>query len=139
MLRSRRRGERELAFSNEHQVTNVDKRVWQIRENAYGIATENEVHAHQHAPGNAPVPKRYWNHTFTLSLRRDPLDKKPHGEKSVPNETENHEITPIETEKPVFLPDPRDSNECECVHSNAVFSVSRLPSQARGQDEGSIV
>jgi hypothetical protein len=45
-----------------------------------------------------------------------PLDKETHREKSVPNETKDHEITPIQTEKAVFLPDPGDSNNCEYVH-----------------------
>src|SRR5258707_7954428 len=95
MLRRRRGGERELAFSDEHQVANVNERIWQICENADGIATENKIHAHQHAAGNAPIPKRYRNYTFPLSLRGDPLNEKSHREQGVPDEAENHEITPI--------------------------------------------
>jgi hypothetical protein len=123
MLRGRGRGERELAFSDQHQIANVNQRVWQIRENADGVATEDEVHAHEHAAGNAPVPKRYWNHAFALSLRGHPLYEKTHREKSVPDKAENHEITPIEANKPIFFSDPRDSDECECVHRRLTDSA----------------
>jgi hypothetical protein len=123
MLRGRGRGEREPAFSDEHQVANVNQRIWQIRENAHGVAPENEVDAHKRAARDAPVPKGHRNYTFALSLRGDPLDEKPHGEKSVPDEAENHEITPIETEKSVFLPDPCDGDECECIHMEYSFKA----------------
>src|SRR5437868_14256367 len=110
MLRGRGRGERELAFSDAHQVANVNQRVWQIRENANGVATEDEVHAHEHATGTAPIPKRYRNHTFALSLRGHPLYEKRHREMGVPVEPEYHEITPIQAKIPVFVSNPRDSD-----------------------------
>ena len=116
MLRGRGRGKREPAFSDEHQVANVNQGIWQIRENSDRIATENKVHAHEHAAGNAPVPERYWDHTFALPFGSDPLHEKPHREKSVPYEAQNHEITPIEAKKPVFFSDPSNSDKCECVH-----------------------
>src|SRR5215472_9807734 len=128
MLRGRGRGEREPAFSDEHQVANVNQRVWQIRENADGVATEDEVHAHEHAAGNAPVPERNWNHTFALSLRGHPLNEKPHREKSVRDEAENHEITPVEAKKPVFFSDPSDSDECKYVHRRC-HNQSVIPSE----------
>src|SRR5437899_7990324 len=103
MLRRCGRGEGELAFSDEHQVSDVNQRVWQVRENANRIASENEIKAHKRASRDAPVPERYWNYAFALSLRGDPLYKKTHREKSVPDETENHEITPVQAEKPVFF------------------------------------
>src|SRR6516162_8265263 len=128
MLRGRGRGECELAFSDEHQVANVNQRIWQVGENADGVATEDEVHAHEHAAGNAPVPERHWNHAFALTLRGHPLYEKPHREKSVPDEAKNHEITPIEAEKSVFFSDPRDSDECECVHRRS-RNRSVIPSE----------
>src|SRR5438067_3691568 len=132
MLRRRGRRECEPSFSDEHQVANVNQRIWQICENPDGVATEDEVHTHQHAAGNAPVPERYWNHTFALSLGSDPLNEKPHREKSVPDETEDHEITPIEAKKPVLFADPGDCDKCEGVHSIGVFNLSPFISQAAG-------
>src|SRR5216117_1870455 len=123
MLRGRGRRECELAFSDEHQIANVNQRVWEISQNSNRVPPENKIKTHQHASGNAPVPERDWNHTFTLSLGGHPLDEKTHREKSVPDEAENHEITPIETEKSVLLPDPRDSDNCECVHRQCSFNT----------------
>src|SRR5262249_2818721 len=94
-----------------------------IRENSHRVATENKVHAHEHAAGDAPVPKRDWNHTFALSLRGHPLYEKTHREKSVPDETQYHEITPIEAKKPVFFSDPSDCDKCECVHRRLTDSA----------------
>src|SRR5437773_1623263 len=128
MLRRCGRGEREPPFSDEHQIANVNQRVWQICENADGVPTEDEVHAHQDAAGNAPVPERYWNHTFALPLGSDPLNEKPHREKSVPDEAKDHEITPIEAKKSVFFSDPSDSNKCERVHRRR-HNQSVIPSE----------
>src|SRR5439155_15311546 len=41
--------------------------------------------------------------------------------KSVPDETKDHEITPIQTKEPVFFPDPSNGNKCKCVHSDEVL------------------
>jgi len=48
------------------------------------------------------------------------LDKETHREKSVPDKTENHDITPIQTKEPVFFSNPSDGNKSEHVHSNVV-------------------
>src|SRR4029077_20736730 len=48
------RGESKPAFTNQHQIANVNQRVWEISENPNGIASENEVNAHENASGNAP-------------------------------------------------------------------------------------
>ena len=61
-------GESEPAFTDQHQVANVNKGVRQISENADRIAPENEVNAHEGAAGDAPVPERNWNHAFALPL-----------------------------------------------------------------------
>src|SRR6266496_5853632 len=101
MLRRRGRGEGKFALSDQHQIANVNHRVRQIRQNANRIAPENEVNAHENASGNAPVPERDRNHTFTLPLGSEPLDKETHREKGVPYEAKDHEITPIQTEEPI--------------------------------------
>jgi hypothetical protein len=117
------RSESKPAFPNQHQVSNVNKRVWQISENPNGISSENKIETHEDASGNAPVPERYWNHAFALPLRREPLDKETHREKSVPYEAEDHEITPIETKEAVFFTYPGDSNNCQCVHKQLTDSA----------------
>ena len=122
MLRRRCRSRRIPAFPDKHQVTNVNKRVGQISQNPDRVTSEDKVNTHDNTAGNAPVPERDRNHAFTLSLGSDPLDKKPHREKSVSNEAQNHEVTPIETENPVFFPDPGDCDKCECVHSMACLT-----------------
>lgn len=115
-LRGRGGGESKPAFSDQHQIANVNHRVREIRQDANRIAPENEVNAHEGASGNAPVPERHRNHTFALPLGSEPLDKETHREKGVRNETKDHEITPIQTEEPVFLPDPGDGDDGKCIH-----------------------
>jgi len=82
--------ESEPAFPDQHQIANVNERVRQISQNANRISSENEVKAHNYAACDAPVPERYWNHTFALPLRGHPLDKETHREKSVPDKAEDH-------------------------------------------------
>jgi hypothetical protein len=131
MLRRRRSSESEFAFPNQHQVSDVNKGVGEIRHDSNRIAPEDKVDAHQRASRDAPIPKRDWDNAFALSLRREPLDKETHREKSVPNKTEDHEITPIQSKKPVFFSDPGNSDECNCVHkARNFFTVSPLASQA---------
>ena len=129
MLRRRGGGEGKFAFPDQHQIANVNQRVWEISENSNRIAPENEVNAHKNASRDAPVPKRYRNHAFALPFGGDPLHKETHREKSVPDEAEDHEITPIEAKKPVFFADPGDCDKCECVHRMPLFNVSPLLSQ----------
>jgi hypothetical protein len=132
VLRRRGGSESKFAFPDQHQIANVNHRVRQIRQDANRIAPENEVNAHERASGNTPVPERYRNHTFALPFGGEPLDKETHREKGVPNETKDHEITPIKTEEPIFLSDPGDSNKCEHVHRQcSLFNPSPLPSQGR--------
>jgi hypothetical protein len=121
MLRGCSSGESELAFPNQHQIANVNKRVWKVSQYADGIPPENKIQAHQHASGNAPVPERDWDDTFALSLRGEPLDKETHREKSVPDKTENHNITPIQTKESVFFSDPGDSDNGEHIHRQLVL------------------
>jgi hypothetical protein len=120
VLRRRRSSKSELALPNQHQVANVNKRVWQIRENPNRIASENEVNAHEHTSGNAPVPERDWDNAFALSFGGEPLDEETHREKSISNETKDHEVTPIQSKKSVFFPDPGNSDECKCVHRQLI-------------------
>jgi hypothetical protein len=119
----RRRGSREseLAFPYQHQIANVNERVWKVSQDTNRIASEDEVEAHERASGNAPVPERYWDDTFALSLRGEPLDKETHREKSVPDKTENHNITPIQTKESVFFSDPGDSDNGEHIHRQLVL------------------
>jgi len=126
MLRRGSSGESELAFPNQHQIANVNQRVWEVSQYADGIPSENKIQAHQHASGNAPVPERDWDDTFTLSLRGEPLDKKTHREKSVPDKTKNHNITPIQTKESVFFSDPSDGDKCKCVHKQFAALAFRL-------------
>jgi hypothetical protein len=126
VLRRRRGSKGEFALPNQHQVTNVNKRVWQIRENPNRIASENKVNAHEHASGNAPVPERDWDDAFALSFRGEPLNEETRREKSAPNETKDHEVTPIQPEKSVFLPDPGNGDECKCVHRQYFLKVKIL-------------
>jgi len=72
VLRRRRGSESEFALPNQHQVTNVDKRVREICENPNRIASENKVNSHEHASGNAPVPERDRDNAFALSFRGEP-------------------------------------------------------------------
>jgi hypothetical protein len=136
MLRRRRSGKGEFALPNEHQVADVNKRVGEIRKNPNRIASKNKVNAHEYASRNAPVPERDRDNAFTLSFRGDPLDEKPHREKSVSNEAKDHEITPIQTKKSVLLPDPGDSDECKCVHRQLIlFSEFHIESIAISSSE----
>ena len=68
VLRRRRGSESELSLPNQHQISDVNHRVWQISENADRIAPENEVNAHDSASSDAPVPERDWNYALALSL-----------------------------------------------------------------------
>jgi hypothetical protein len=117
------RGESKPALPNQHQIANVNERVGEIRQNANRISSENKIETHEDASGNAPVPERYWDHAFALPLRGKPLDEETHREKSVPYEAEDHEITPIETKEAVFLSDPGDSDDCDCVHKRLTGSA----------------
>src|SRR5206468_440318 len=83
MLRGCSSSESELAFPYQHQIANVNKRVWKVSQYADGVRPENKIQAHQHASGNAPVPERAWDDTFALSLRGEPLHEETHREKSV--------------------------------------------------------
>ena len=136
VLRRRRRSRSRAAFSNKHQIANVYQRVRQVRQYANGVSSENKIQAHDQAASDAPIPERYRDDAFPLPFGRKPLDKKTHREKDVPDEAKDHDITPIQTEEPVFFPDPRDGDKCECVHSMWLFNVSPLPSQGRGYSEG---
>jgi hypothetical protein len=116
MLRGCSSGESELAFPDQHQIANINKRVWKVSQYADRVPPENKIQAHQNASGDAPVPKRHWYYTFALSLRGEPLDKETHREKSVPDKTENHNITPIQTKESVFFSNPGDSDNGEHIH-----------------------
>ena len=113
----------EPTFPDKHQIANVNQRVREIGQDANRIAPENEVNAHERASGNAPVPEGHRNHTFALPFGGEPLDNETHREKGVPDETKDHEITPIQTEEPIFLPDPGDGDKCECVHKQLIDSA----------------
>jgi hypothetical protein len=126
VLRGRGSGESKLAFTDQHQVANVNKRVREISQDADGIASENEVQAHERASGDAPVPERNWNYAFTLSLGCDPLNEETHREKSVPDKAENHQVTPVQAKESVFFADPGDSDKCECVHRQSTCLAFRL-------------
>jgi hypothetical protein len=123
VLRGRGSGESKLAFSDQHQIANVNKRVWEIRENTNRITPKNKVNAHENTSGDAPIPKRDWDNTFALAFRGKPLDKKTHREQGVPNEAKDHEITPIQAKESVFFADPGESNNCDCVHRQLIDSV----------------
>src|SRR5258708_3382268 len=56
VLRRRRGSKCEFALPHQHQISNVNERVREIRENSNRIASKNKVNAHEHATGNAPVP-----------------------------------------------------------------------------------
>src|SRR6266576_6964152 len=126
MLRGCSSGESELAFPYQHQIANVNKRVWKVSQYADGVPSENKIEAHQYASGNAPVPERDWDDTFALSLRGEPLNEETRREKSAPNETKDHEVTPIQSKKSVFLPDPGNSDECKCIHRQYFLKVKIL-------------
>ena len=121
MLRRRSSGKSELAFPYQHQIANVNKRVWKVSQYADGVPSENKIQAHQRATSDAPVPEGDWDHAFALSLRSEPLHKESHREKSVSNETENHKITPIQTKESVFFSDPGDSDNREHIHRQLVL------------------
>jgi len=121
MLRGCSSGESELAFPYQHQIANINKRVWKVSQYADGVPPENKIQAHQRASGNAPVPERDWDDTFALSLRGEPLDKETHREKSVPDKTENHNVTPIQTKESVFFSNPGDSDNGEHIHRQLVL------------------
>src|SRR5206468_12374161 len=103
VLRRRGSGESELAFPDQHQIANVNERVWKVSQDANGIPSENEINAHEDASRDAPIPERDWDHAFALSLCSEPLDKESHRENSASNEAKDHEITPIQTTEKVFL------------------------------------
>jgi hypothetical protein len=126
VLRRRRGSKCEFALPNQHQISNVNKRVREIRENSNRIASKNKVNAHEHATGNAPVPERDWNYAFALPLGGEPLDEETHREKSVPNEAEDHEITPIQSKKPVFFSDQVIAMSASVFIGNVVGSAFRL-------------
>src|SRR5439155_8523192 len=114
-LRRRSCGQSKLAFPDKHQVADVYQRVGEIGQNPDGVPFENEVETHDHAAANAPIPERDWDHTFTLPLGCDPLNEEAHRENSVPDQTKDDEITPVEAKESIFLADPGDSDDCECV------------------------
>jgi hypothetical protein len=68
VLRRRRGSESELSLPNQHQISDVNERVREIRKNPNRIASKNKVNAHEYASGNAPVPKGDWNYALALSL-----------------------------------------------------------------------
>jgi len=78
LLRGRGSGKGELAFTDQDQITNVNHRVREVSENADRIASENEVKTHDHASGDAPIPKRHRDNTFALPLGGEPLDEETH-------------------------------------------------------------
>ena len=126
MLRGCGSGESELALPDQHQIANVNKRVWKVSQYADGVPPEKKINAHERATRDAPIPERNWDHAFALSLRGEPLDKETHREKSVSNEAEDHEVAPIQTEEPVFLSNPCDSDKCKCVHRQFAALAFRL-------------
>jgi hypothetical protein len=121
MLRRRGSGESELAFPDQHQIANINERIWKVSKYADGVPSENKINAHKRASRDAPIPERHWDHAFALSLRSEPLHKESHREKSVSNEAENHKITPIQTKESVFFSDPGDSDNGEHIHRQLVF------------------
>ena len=68
MLRRRGSSGSRAALSDQHQIANVDQRVGKIGEDADRIALEDEIKAHDHAAGDAPIPKRDRDHAFALPL-----------------------------------------------------------------------
>src|SRR6202022_1235089 len=111
MLRRRRSGIGELFFPDEHQIANVNDRVWQVGEDANGIAPKKKIQKHQETATDAPVPKRNRDDAFALTFRRPPLDQKTHRESGVPDQAEDHEIIPVQSEEAMFLAVPRRGDE----------------------------
>src|SRR5439155_11500301 len=105
------------------QIADVNQRIWEIGQDPNRIPFENEVETHDHAAADAPIPERDRDYTFTLPLRREPLDKESHRENGIPDETEDNEITPVQTKEAIFLSNPGDSDDCECVHKRLTDSA----------------
>src|SRR5438067_2163189 len=122
-LRWRGRRGSKLSFPDKHQVADVYQRIGEISQDPDGVPFENEVETHDHAPADAPIPERYRDHAFSLPLRRDPLNKETHRKNSVPDQTKDNEITPVEAKEPIFLPDPGDSNDCKYIHKRLTDSA----------------
>src|ERR1051325_483431 len=110
-LRGRCRGEGKFAPLNQDEVANVNERVRQIREDTDRIAPKHKVKTHNDAPGDAPVPKRHGNDTFTLSFRGDPLDDETHRKNQVSDQAENDEIIPVQAEEAMLPADPCCSDD----------------------------
>ena len=121
MLRGCSGGESELAFPDQHQIANINERIWKVGKYADGVPSKNKINAHKRASRDAPIPERDWDHAFALSLGSEPLHKESHREKSVSNETENHKITPIQTNESVFSSDPGDSDNGQHIHRQLVL------------------
>src|SRR5579864_2485844 len=96
----------QFALTNQHQISNVNQRVWQISQNSYGVAPEDEVRTHDDAAADAPVPKRNRDYTLSLFLRGVPLHKETHRKRRVSNQADDHEIIPVQTKEPMFLAEP---------------------------------
>ena len=115
-LRRAGRGKRETAFTNQHQIANVNDRVRQIRQDPDRIAPEKKIDKHDDAPGDAPVPERNRNHAFALAFRCPPLHQKAHRKCRRPDQAEDDEIIPVQTENAMFPAEPCYGNKEWKVH-----------------------
>src|ERR1700719_886642 len=100
-------GWRALTFTNQHQISNVNDRIWQISEDTDRIASKKKIKKHDDAAADAPIPKRNGNDAFTSSLRFEPLHEKAHSKGGVSNQAEDHQIVPVQTKKAMLLAGPR--------------------------------
>src|SRR5438552_12685153 len=123
LLRGRGCGKSKLAFPDKHQIADVNQRIGEIGQDPNRIPFENKVETHDHAAADAPIPERDRDHAFLLTLRREPLNQESHRENCVPDETEDDEITPVQTKEAIFLSDPGDSDDCKCVHKRLTDSA----------------
>jgi hypothetical protein len=68
LLRGRGGGQCKLAFPDKYQIADVYHRIGEIGQDADRVTLEDEVEAHDHAPGDAPIPERDRDHALALPL-----------------------------------------------------------------------
>jgi hypothetical protein len=74
---------------NEPEIPEIDKISGQISKNENRVHPMDGVSEKHQASPEAEIPERNRDDTFFLFLRSDPLEKEPHREHQLSDETEN--------------------------------------------------